>query len=67
MSDTEARGLSSLQHEVRQFEFQIKLYNFPFGPYPRRVRIYLAEKGVTSAVMALISDITPREPARKRP
>jgi glutathione S-transferase len=25
----------------------MKVYNFPFGPYPQRVRIYLAEKGVT--------------------
>jgi Glutathione S-transferase, N-terminal domain len=25
----------------------MNLYNFPFGPYPQRVRIYLAEKGVT--------------------
>ena len=25
----------------------MRLYNFPFGPYPRRVTIYLAEKGIT--------------------
>lgn len=24
----------------------MKVYNFPFGPYPQRVTIYLAEKGV---------------------
>ncbi|KXF78462.1 hypothetical protein ATN84_01300 [Paramesorhizobium deserti] len=25
----------------------MKLYNFPWGPYPRRVALYLAEKGIT--------------------
>lgn len=25
----------------------MKLYNFPFGPYPERVTIYVAEKGLT--------------------
>lgn len=25
----------------------MKLYNFPWGPYPRRVTLYLAEKGIT--------------------
>lgn len=24
----------------------MKLYNFPWGPYPRRVEIYIAEKGI---------------------
>ncbi|MDI4235066.1 hypothetical protein AAFX91_05735 [Bradyrhizobium sp. 31Argb] len=25
----------------------MKLYNFPFGPYPQRLTIYVPEKGLT--------------------
>lgn len=39
----------------------MKLYNFPWGPYPRRVEIYLAEKGIGD--IELVEVEFPHQPA----
>lgn len=40
----------------------MKLYNFPWGPYPRRLTLYLAEKGITD--IELIEVEFPHRPER---
>jgi glutathione S-transferase len=39
----------------------VKLYNFPWGPYPRRVEIYIAEKGIQG--LELVEVEFPHQPA----
>ena len=43
----------------------MKLYNFPWGPYPRRITIYLAEKGITD--LDLVEIEFPHVPERWPP
>lgn len=38
----------------------MRLFNFPFGPYPQRVTVYLAEKGIADIEVILL-----RPPAKK--
>lgn len=43
----------------------MKLYNFPWGPFPRRVAIFLAEKGITD--LAQVEVEFPHRPERWPP
>jgi glutathione S-transferase len=43
----------------------MKLYNFPWGPYPRRVTLYLAEKGIID--LELVNVEFPHKPERWPP
>ncbi len=40
----------------------MRLYNFAFGPYPQRVTIYLAEKGITDVDLVLLDAPTGKAP-----